>query len=445
LENNQKSKILVADDDKEIRVRLEEVLQRNGYTVHHAQNTSEALRCLKENPLNLVLLDIRFPNDQEGIQVLKEIQKTNPNIPVIVLSAYGTIEISVKAIKLGAYDFIEKPFETERLLVTIKNALERERLQREVRELREDLLTKYEMVGTSEGIRKVCETIEQVAPSNASVLITGESGTGKELVAKAIHRLSPRSSGHIVVMNCAAMPESLLESELFGIEEKTATGVQERIGKFEQAHMGTLFLDEIGDMTPVTQAKVLRILEEKEFERVGGRDTIKVDVRMISATNHDLGKAIQEGQFREDLFYRINVVTIHIPPLRERKEDIPLLTNYYLERFCDENNVQKRFSTESIQLLLQEEWSGNVRQLMNFVERLVLLTQSDTIKVEDVNRAIGKCEETDFNLKHAREDFEKSHICTVLAQTGGRIEEAAKILGIERTNLYRKMKKLGIK
>jgi len=375
---DRKPAILIADDEVKIRENLGKVLEEEGYSILSAGNGAETLNQINQKRINLVLLDLRLP-DKDGIELFKEIQKMNPYLPVIMISAYGTIKTAVEATKLGAYDFVEKPFDTERLLVTIKNALEKERLQREVRELKEDLLMKYEMVGTSEEIQKVCEMISQVAPSTASVLITGESGTGKELAARAIHRLSPRENGPFVAMNCAAMPESLLESELFGIEEKTATGVQERTGKFEQANHGTLFLDEIGDMTHVTQAKVLRVLESKEFERVGGREPIKVDVRMISATHQDLGKAIREGRFREDLFYRINVVTIPIPPLRKRKEDIPLLVDYCLDKFCDENNVRKRFSPGAVQRLLQEEWPGNVRQLFHLVERLVLLTPSETI------------------------------------------------------------------
>ncbi|MDZ7692915.1 MAG: sigma-54 dependent transcriptional regulator [Balneolaceae bacterium] len=378
--------ILVTDDEKSIRNSLRDILEFEDYTVSIARNGQESIRMLKEKQIDLMLLDIKMQG-MDGIEVLEKIRDEGYEFPVIMISGHGNIEIAVKATKLGAFDFIEKPPDLNRLLISVRNAIEQHNLKRENKSMRSKLPGAPEIVGQSQEIEEIKQKIEKVAPTNSRVFITGENGTGKELVARSIHEKSKRKNGPFVDVNCAAIPSELLESELFGHEEGAFTGAtSRRIGKFEQANRGTLFMDEIGDMSIDAQAKVLRALQENTVTRVGGTEKIKVDVRVIAATNKDLLQEIDEGNFREDLYHRINVLPIHVPPLRERREDIPLLAKHCLEMLSKDDIVfsEFEFSDEALEELKKLSWSGNVRELQNMVERLGLLVEGKTITAEDV-------------------------------------------------------------
>lgn len=383
------SKVLIIDDEKAIRTTLKEIFDYEGIQSAEAADGADGIEKFKQEKFDVVLCDIKMPK-QDGIEVLQQLQLINPDVPVVMISGHGTIETAVEAVKKGAFDFISKPLDLNRLLVTIRNAVDRRHLVTETKKLRKQVSKTYEMVGESDEIIKIKELIEKVAPTDARVLVTGENGTGKELVARWIHEKSPRSNGPMIEVNCAAIPADLIESELFGHEKGAFTSaIAQRKGKFELAEAGTIFLDEVGDMSLSAQAKVLRALQESKIKRIGGDKEIKVNVRVIAATNKDLQKEIREGNFREDLFHRLNVIPIHVPALRERKEDIPLLAEHFLKMLCREHGtVIKTFTPDALTELKKLEWSGNIRELRNVVERLVILCGKE-IKGEDVRLFAG--------------------------------------------------------
>ncbi|NOZ56775.1 MAG: sigma-54-dependent Fis family transcriptional regulator [Calditrichaeota bacterium] len=446
--------ILVVDDDKNICKMIEINLRKEkSYEVLTASSGESCLRVLRENHVDLVLLDIQMPGI-DGIETLKRIREEDPHIQVVMMSAHGTIERAVQSMKLGAYDFLTKPFSSERLMVTVKNALMAGSLKKEVEELRTELRSRYRfenIIGQSGAMQEVLRAIERVVDSNVTVLITGESGTGKELVARAIHYNSRRRNKPFVAVNCSALPESLLESELFGHEKGAFTGAtQRRIGKFEQANGGTIFLDEIGLMTPATQAKILRVLQEREFERVGGNELVRVNVRIISATNRDLEEAMKKGEFREDLYYRISVFPIKLPPLRERKEDIPLLAGHFLKKYSEQEGKKvDSINPEALELMMAYNWPGNVRELENAIERAVVLATTNEITPRELPQAVKaigekKIYESDQTLNSWIEKLEEQALRQALLECEGNISETARKLGIGRATIYRKAKKYGL-
>jgi two-component system nitrogen regulation response regulator NtrX len=448
--------ILVVDDERNIRSSLEGILKDEGYRVRAASSGEELLKQVAQLPPDLVILDVWLPG-MDGLQALEELKRVQADLPVVMISGHSTLETAVRATKLGAYDFIEKPLSLEKTLLAVRNALDHQRLSQENRALRQTLEARYEIVGESAAILALREQIQSAAPSHGRVLIRGESGTGKELIARAIHRQSLRAGKPFVEVNCAAIPDELIESELFGHERGAFTGATaKRRGKFELADGGTIFLDEVGDMSLKTQAKVLRVLQEQTLERVGGTETLTVDVRVIAASNKDLEEEIQKGTFREDLFYRLSVIPFEVPPLRERREDIPLLAIHFLRHFCQEyGKREKQLSAEALDCLVQHPWPGNVRELRNVMERLVIMVGSEQIRPEDTapslrvrvgqaSEGMGEGSAWDGSLREARERFEREFIQRRLREVGGNITRAAERLGIERSNLHRKMKTYGI-
>lgn len=449
--------ILVVDDERNIRRTLEMILSAEGYRVVCAASGREALAAMKSESPQVVLLDIVLPGSN-GIEILKTARHSYPDLAVIMISGHGTVHDAVVATKLGAYDFLEKPLSREKVLLTISHALESIELSEENRNLRRKFETRFEMVGESQAIASVREQIAKVAPTNGRVLILGESGTGKELVARDIHRNSRRSTGPFVKVNCAAIPEELIESELFGSDRGAFTGsVKTRDGKFLLADGGTLFLDEIGDMSLSVQAKVLRALEQGEFERVGGSRTLKVDVRVIAATNKNLQQQVENGAFREDLYFRLNVVPITAPPLRDRKEDIPLLSAHFLKGYADENDFRpKKLSPGAMEALKNHGWPGNIRELKNLIERLSIMVAEDTVddhhlpgldgpqlgRGAETAAAAGSlpCIESGKSLHEVREAVEKAYISNALKGNGWNVTRAARLLGVDRTNLHKKIK-----
>ncbi|MBI5681829.1 MAG: sigma-54-dependent Fis family transcriptional regulator, partial [Deltaproteobacteria bacterium] len=422
---------MVVDDEESIRKSLSDILKDEGFEVILAKDGSEALKKIDTAPPALVLLDI-WMTDMDGTAVLQQIKMHYPFIQVIMMSGHGTIETAVKTTKLGAYDFIEKPLSLDKVVLTINHALEKQHLEQENALLRGSMKNRYEIIGKSRAIESIKFQIERVAPSNSWVLISGENGTGKELVARNIHLISDRQDKPFVEVNCAAIPEELIESELFGHERGAFTGaISQKIGKFEMANNGTIFLDEIGDMSIRTQAKILRILQEQKFERVGGTQTIEVDVRVIAATNKNIEEEIKKGNFREDLYYRLNVIPFHIPPLRERREDINLFIDYYLKWFASKTTKgQKEISKEAIALFERYNWPGNVRELKNLIERLVIMTPANIIMQKDIPSYIGEVETTtdvylkeilSDTLKDSRRGFERDLILKKLEEFGGNI------------------------
>lgn len=447
---SQGASILVVDDEEGIRKTLKGVLEDEGYKVLLAQDAEEARRHLNEEPPDLVLLDIWMPGT-DGMAFLEEIRVEWPWVAVIMISGHGSVELAVKATKLGAYDFIEKPLSLDKVVLTIQNALRLSKLQEENKRLRQQVQPTDRITGVSQAVMRLREQIRLVAPTSSWVLIQGENGTGKEVVARAIYRQSRRSHGPFVEVNCAAIPEELIESELFGHEKGAFTGaLQSKRGKFDMANGGTLFLDEIGDMSLSTQAKILRILQEQKFQRVGGSRTIQVDVRVIAATNKDLREEIRKGRFREDLYHRINVIPIHVPPLRDRREDIPLLVQEFVEEFCKRNGYPpKAFHPAVIDAFQNYHWPGNVRELKNMVERLLILSRSSTVTTEDLMPPIWPgshppAAPNGVTLKEAREAFERSFIQQKLWEMDGNITRTAEAIGLERSHLHRKIRELGI-
>ncbi|MEK7791227.1 MAG: sigma-54 dependent transcriptional regulator [Deltaproteobacteria bacterium] len=437
--------ILIVDDEQNIRRTLRSALEEEGYRVSEASDGRSAILSVEKERPDLILLDIWMP-EMDGMEVLKKLRPLGLNNSVIVMSGHGTIETAVKATKLGAYDFIEKPLSLEKLSLVIKNLLSANRLQEENKFLRQQVNKLHMMIVHDLKMRALKEQMKIVAPTNSWILITGENGTGKELVARSIHEQSKRQAKPFVAVICAAIPEELIESELFGLEKGAFTGAtSSRRGKFELADQGTLFLDEIGDMSLKTQAKILRVLQERKFERVGGTVTYEVDVRVIVATNKDLPKEIEKGHFREDLYYRLNVIPFHVPALRERKAEIPHLANYFLEKIAEENGKKpKRVSEEAMEILKYYDWPGNVRELKNVIERLFIMTPSDEIQVEDIPITLRESSEEnldeDNDFRQARIKFEKEYLIKKLQEFDGSISKTAQAIGMERTNLHRKIK-----
>lgn len=448
--------ILVTDDEKSIRNTLREILEFEGYQVEEAENGRQAIEKVKSEPIDLMILDIKMKG-MDGIEVLEKSKEIKAELPIIMISGHGTIKIAVEATKIGAFDFIEKPPDLNRLLISVRNALSQNELVEENRRIRTELNEVREMVGQSSALDKVRKTIEKVAPSTSRVLITGENGTGKELVAKWIHEKSKRASKKLVNVNCAAIPSELLESELFGHEKGAFTGASEqRVGKFEQADGGTLFLDEIGDMSLDAQAKVLRALQENVIVRVGGSEQIKVDVRVLSATNKDLSKEIEQKNFRRDLFHRINVIPIHMPPLRERREDIPLLAKFFLKQLAGQEIVYsgKSFTEDALEELKTKSWPGNIRELRNAVERMVLLSDGNEITRDDVTMLssmnsgsegdINELIEMSFTFQEYKEQAERLYLLKKLEKNDWNISATADEIDIQRSHIYNKMKKYDI-
>jgi len=442
----RKAKILVVDDEAIVRESLQDWLRDAGYQVLTAENGPKALEVIGKEKPGIMIADLVMPG-MDGIELMKRAKAQQPGIEVVIITAYASIPTAITAMKEGAYDYIEKPFCPERAELLVKKLAEHQELVEENLSLRQKLEDHYRfenIITKSAKMQRVIEVIKVVAKSNATVLITGESGTGKELVARAIHSQSNRRSKPFIAVSCAALPESLLESELFGHEKGSFTGAYaQKKGKFEFAEGGTLFLDEIGEMSANIQVHLLRVLEEKEFTRVGGNEPIKVDVRVLSATNKDLRKAIEKQEFREDLYYRLNVVNIELPPLRERREDVPLLAQHFLNKFALENRKEiSGFSPEAIELLLDYDWPGNVRELENAVERAVILAKDSLITVDDLPQeslSLGYSTASKRSIK----EVEKEHILNVLHRTGDNYSEAARILGISRMTLYNKAKEYG--
>ncbi len=439
-------RILVVDDEEIVRESLVEWLKEDGYYAEAAADGFEALEKLKEKSWDIALVDLKMPK-MDGIELLEKIKEQSPDTQVIIFTAYATVHTAVQAIKKGAYDYLVKPLDPEEVSLLIERLIRSQELVREVSYLRKELSKQYkfhDLISKSPKMQQIFELAKVVAKSNSNVLILGESGTGKELLARAIHNESPRANGPFVAVSCVAIPDTLLESELFGHEKGAFTdAIAQKKGKFELAHGGTLFLDEIGDISPKMQLALLRVLEEREFTRVGGTKPIKVDVRIIAATNRNLQKAVEEGRFRDDLYYRLNVITIQIPPLRERKEDIPLLVEHFVEKF----NIQmgkrvKGVSQEAMRLLMEYDWPGNVRELENVIERAMVIAKGEWITPDDLFLPTSsKAEENPMSL----EAVEKAHILKVLNDTGWNIQRSAQILGIDRTTLYHKIKRYGLK
>jgi two-component system nitrogen regulation response regulator NtrX len=451
-----RSRILVIDDEGAIRESMRMILEYEGYECALAASGPEGIGAVEREAPDLVFLDVRMPG-MDGLEVLDRLKAMNETLPVVIVSGHGTVATAVEATKRGAFDFIEKPLESERVLVTVRNALDRARLVSENRALKRAESVRYEMIGQSPALARVTDSIRRAAPTNATVLLLGESGVGKELVARAIHRNSQRGRERFVQVNCAAIPEELIESELFGHEKGSFTGATEKqVGKFEQADRGTIFLDEVGDMSAKTQAKVLRVLQEGEVERLGSARTLKVDVRVIAATNKDLEAEIEKGTFREDLYFRLSVVPIHVPPLRERPEDIPLLVRHFTELFAKENNFRpRRFSPAAIDLLQRHRWKGNIRELKNTVERLLIMAAGEAIDVPDVREVLrldkGAPVEAPAppgdkpgTLREFKESAERSFLVGKLRENGWNISRTAEVIGTPRSNLYKKLEQYGI-
>ncbi len=446
------ARILVVDDEVNIREALASLLEDDGYHVTTASSADEAIEALRNDPFDLVISDLRM-DGQSGLDILRWMRETCPETEMIILTAYGTVEGAVEAMKLGAYDYIAKPVDRRRLNLLIEKALEKHRLSIENRNLRRRLSIKEEfsnIIGNSAGIRAIFKIMAEVAPTNATVLITGESGTGKELVAKSIHNRSMRRDRAFVTLNCGALPDSLIESELFGYEIGAFTGAHtNKIGRIEMASGGTLFLDEVGDMSLKTQVDLLRVLQDRELRRLGGSKVIKVDVRFIAATNKDLEEEITQKKFREDLYYRLNVVPIGMPPLRERKEDIPLFLESFLTEFCRVHGKKlKAISERAQRMLIQYPWPGNIRELRNTIERLVLLTRNDIIEPKDLPEQIREAEdiqaEITLRLDQPLDEIEKVVIAGVLSQVTQNRTLASRILGISLRALHYKIKRYGL-
>jgi len=451
-----RSTILVVDDDSAHRTMLRTLLSGWQYDIIEADDGSTAIEEVRKHPFDLVLMDVRMLK-VSGLEALDGIKSFNPAIPVIIMTAYSSVETAIEAIKKGAYDYLTKPLDFDKLKLTIKRAMEHIQLKEENRILKESLgkhFDRQNIIGQSPAMTKLLETVAHVALSEATVLINGESGTGKELIAGAIHFNSPRKDGPFVKVNCAAIIETLLESELFGHEKGAFTGADKRKeGRFVQAHKGSLFLDEVSEMSLAMQVKLLRVLQEREITRVGGDSAVRVDVRVIGATNRNLTNMIDKGSFREDLFYRLNVISLDIPPLKERRDDIALLAQHFLEVFVEKNRKQiKGFTPGAIDSMIRYDWPGNVRELMNAIERGVVLARSEYLDVEDlsiIKKPMGEAAETlpepdDIERDMSLEDVEKDAVLRTLEAANGNKSEAARRLGITRKTLHKKLKKYGI-
>jgi len=464
-------RILVIDDEAAIRDSLRMILEYEHYEFIGAASGPDGLAIIRRDPPDMVLLDIKMPG-MNGLETLAEIRKVEEPLPVAMISGHGTITDAVQATRLGAFDFIEKPFTSERVLVTVAKGLEVRELRQENRELKLAMESKYDIVGQSPALKGVLEAVRRAAPTNATVLLLGESGVGKELVARTIHKNSPRAGQRFIQVNCAAIPEELIESELFGHEKGSFTGATEKqIGKFEQADRGTIFLDEVADMSAKTQAKVLRVLQEQEVERLGSARTIKVDVRVIAATNKNLEEAIQRGEFRDDLYFRLNVIPIVVPPLRERREDIPSLVQHFARRTSEEHNLRpKRFDARALEALQRYRWRGNIRELRNTVERVMIMTAGDVVRLEDLPQdvrgdAAARQPGTDQQpaapvaaeagrpagtlsagtLREFKDAAERAYLVQKLRENNWNISKTAEVIDTPRSNLYKKLEQYGIR
>jgi len=444
--------ILIIDDEKEICESIKMILDYEGYQTDYSLLPSEGINKINSQSYSALLLDIQMP-EMNGIEVLKRVRKKYIHLPVIIITAHGSVENAIKATKLGAFDFIEKPIDRDKLLISVRNAADQSKLLIDNEEMKRTIFGEGKILGNSKPIQDILQLIDKVAPLDTRVLITGENGTGKELVARAIHNKSLRKEKSFIEVNCAAIPNELIESELFGHEKGSFTGaVQQRIGKFELANKGTIFLDEVGDMSPQAQAKVLRVIEDGKLERVGGTKKIEVDVRIISATNKNLIEEISKEKFREDLFHRLNVIPINIPPLRERSEDIQILINHFSNEITSKHKkLPVIFDDESIKYLQSMPWTGNVRELRNAVERIIIITDKRQISRRDVELlfAIGKAHFTDLidqsnSFQEFKEKAEKAFILKQLKANDWNISKTAEILDIQRSHLYNKMKKYEI-
>ena len=469
--DTEKVRVLIADDDDGIRFTIRAIMEKEGYEVHEAADGEEAVQKALQSPYDVIILDVRMPR-RDGLEALREIRRRKIDSVVVMITAHGAAQVGMEAVRAGAYDYFNKPFELDEFRIVIRRALERRLLEKQIQRLQSQLLTGSSygsLIGECQAMKSLYRLIETVAPQDVTVLIRGESGTGKELVAREIHRHSLRASHPFVSINCAAIPESLLESELFGHERGAFTGaVAAKPGRFEVANNGTIFLDEIGDMPLALQAKLLRVLQEREFERVGGTRPIHVDIRVLAATNQNLESAVAAGNFREDLFFRLNVIPIVLPPLRERVDDIPLLTRHFIERFAREFN--KRLTgveDDVLKRFVRYSWPGNIREMENALQRATILSTGATIRVQDLPDALQSAGDppaaggtdaagvddawlADYTVpladKIARiaDQIETRAIRLTLQKTGGRREEAAELLGLSRKSLYNKMQKLGI-
>ena len=451
--------ILIIDDEESVRKSLADVMRDEGYEVVTAGSGREGLDLLNEAQPSLALLDIAMPG-MDGIETLRRIKEIRPDLPVIMVTGHGTIETAVKTTKMGAYDFMVKPPELANLILVVKHGLDEHRLREENETLKQSFERRYEFVGESDRIKELKRQIALTGPTNGWVLVHGESGTGKELVAHAIHRASKRSSGPFIEVNCAAIPQELIESELFGHEKGSFTGATGmKRGKFELAHNGTIFLDEIADMSLATQAKVLRVLEGQEFQRVGGVKTLRADVRVVAASNKNLPDEIKKGAFREDLYYRLNVIPLEVPPLREHADDIPRLVRHFLAEFSREYGQKpKDIDEEALALFIRYPWPGNVRELRNFIERLIIMVPGPVLTAPDVPPPVSSAPSAPkpqaegslpvrpqvMTLRGARAEFEREFITQKLREFGGNVSRTADAIDVERSNLHRKIKTLGI-
>jgi len=442
-------RVLVVDDERGVREALRQVLEYEGLDVATANSGDEALKLTADFQPHLVLLDVKMAG-MDGLQTLAHLREADGGLPVVMISGHGSIQTAVEATQLGAYDFLEKPLDTDRILLTLRNALQHVDLSSENERLREVVSDRYEIVGESRAIKEALQVIEKVAPTPARVLITGENGSGKELIARAIHRQSPRADRPFVEVNCAAIPSELIESELFGHMKGSFTGAyDDRSGKFEQADGGTLFLDEVGDMSAAAQAKVLRALEEGVVTRIGAAKAIKVDVRVVAATNKSLEEEITASRFREDLYYRLNVVPVEVPPLRARKEDIPLLVHKFSNDLATSFGMRpKKFGDEAMEVLAERDWPGNVRELRNAVERLLILSSNNLISAADVARLGGHAQGSELGdlmlcdtFESFKQEAEKAFLQGKLAENGWNVSETARKLSMPRSNLYKKIEK----
>ena len=445
----------MVDDEAAIRESMSMILEYEGYECLSASTGEEAIEVVRRESPDLVFLDIKMPG-VDGLETLTRLKKLSEVTPVVMVSGHGTVSTAVEATKRGAFDFIEKPLARDRIFITVKNALGQDRLQKENSDLRRKIEFRHKLIGSSKELLKIMESIKRAAPTNATVLIRGESGVGKELVARGIHGHSLRCRERFVQVNCAAIPEDLIESELFGHEKGAFTGAAGRqIGKFEQADRGTIFLDEIGDMSLRAQAKVLRVLQEGEVERLGASQTIKVDVRVLAATNKDLEDEIKAGRFREDLYFRLSVIPMHVPSLRDRQEDIPVLVNHFCQIFSEENNFKiRKFSLAALSVLSRHDWKGNVRELRNLVERVIIMTPGEVIDVENLGKlseavrdggGSNGLTERASTLREFKEGAERRFLVEKLRKNKWNVSKTASMIGTPRSNLYKKLDQYDIR
>ena len=447
------TRILIADDEEVMRDSLSDWLREDGYDVIAVASGAEAVEKVKSEPWSVLMVDLKMPG-MDGMEVVRQVKKISPELPIIMVTAYATVDTAVQAMKEGAYDYIAKPFDPEQVGLAIRKIIAHQELLEENVALRQALRKQHEfqnLIGKSRKMHEIMETVQTIADSTANILISGESGTGKEVVARAIHRSSLRREKPFMAVSCAAIPETLLESELFGYEKGAFTGATaQKRGRLEQAEDGTFFFDEIVEMSLKSQVDLLRVLQEREFRRVGGEALVRLEARVISATNKNLKKLVQEGKFREDLYYRLNVIPIHIPPLRERKEDIPLLALHFLKKYAVENGKHLNdFSPEAMELLLKYDWPGNVRELENAVERAVIVAAGSLVHLENLTveggvTVRGVSEFTSISGSATLEEVEKAHILKVLKANDLNVKKCSDILGIDRTTLYKRMKEYGV-